>query len=221
MERVTIQANKRQDLGTRQARRLRLEGLVPAVLYGHRRDPVHLSVLQKDVERLIHAGTRMLDLEIGGTVETALLKDIQYDSMGDHLIHVDLARVAMDEKVDVTVRVELHGLAKGVSSGGIMDHLVQDIELRCFPADIPEKIRIEVADLDIDQIIHIRDLPPVAGVEYLQDPDTPVVAIHPPVAVKAEEAEEVPAEAAEPEVIGERREQEPEGDEDKEESGGR
>jgi len=206
MESSTIQATKRQEVGTRSARRLRREGRVPVVLYGRHLDTLHLTVPLKELERAIATGARMLSLEIGGTVETGLLKEIQYDAMGDRLLHVDMARVAMDEKVEVTVPVELHGMAKGAASGGTLDHLVQDIQVRCFPGDIPEKIRIEIADLDVGQILHVRELQAPPGVEFLLGPDTPVVTIHAPAA-----AEEVAAAAAEegvvpgePEVIGRR-----------------
>lgn len=216
MESATIRATKREELGSRPARRLRREGLVPAVLYGHRRDTVHLSVPLRDIERVVAAGTRMVNLEIGGTVETALLKEIQYDAMGDHLIHADLSRVAMDEKVTVTVLVELHGLAKGAVSGGTLDHLVQDIDVSCLPGDIPERVRIEIGDMDIGDIIHIRDIQPPPGVEFLQDPDMPVVTIHPPVAAVEEVAPEEVAVEAQPEVIGGRRgEEESAGEEGK------
>ena len=210
MEHTTLQATKRQETGSRAARRLRREGLVPAVLYGHGRDTVHLSVPLKEFDHLRHGGARLLDLEIGGTVEPAVVKDLQYDSLGDAVLHVDFARVAMDETITVTVPVELHGLAKGVTSGGILDHVIVDIEVSCLPGNIPGNIRIEIADLDIGDVVHIRDIDAPEGVEFLQDPDAPVVTIHPPVAAAEEEAvEEVELEAeAEPEVIGGRREQE-------------
>jgi len=211
MERRTLEATKRQELGSRAARQLRHRGLVPAVLYGHQRDTVHLAVPLKEFEQLLHAGVRMVDLEIGGVVEPALVRDIQYDSMGDHLIHIDLARVAMDEKVTVTVPVELHGLAKGAASGGILDHVLQDLEVRCLPSDIPERVRIEITDLDMGEIVHVRDVEVPPGVEFLHDPDATVLTIHPPVTAPAVAVaeEEVEVEGgAEPEVIGGRREEE-------------
>jgi large subunit ribosomal protein L25 len=210
MATATIRAEKRQNVGSRAARRLRVQGLLPAVLYGHGMDPVHLTLPLKDLERLVGARTRMVGIEVEGAVETALLKDLQYDSLGDHLLHVDLARVAMDETVTVTVPVELHGLAKGASSGGVLDHLVQDIMVRCLPGDIPERIRVEIAALDVGQIIHIRDLPPPPGVEFVQDPETPVVTVHQPIEAKEAAPVEEAAAPAEPEVLSARREAEEE-----------
>jgi large subunit ribosomal protein L25 len=212
MERAIIQATKRQELGTRATHRLRREGLVPAVLYGHKIDPVHLAVPRSDLERLVGAGARMVDVEIGGTVETALVKDIQHDSLGDEILHIDFARVALDEKVSVTVPVELHGLAKGVGTGGVLDHALQDFHVRCLPGDIPEKIRVEIASLDIGGIIYVRDIVPPEGVELLNDPDAPVVAVHAPVAAEVKPVtEELPSE---PEVISGRREKEEEAGEE-------
>jgi len=210
MESQTLRATRRNQLGSRAAARLRRAGAVPAVLYGHQRANVHLALDLRQVEHVVHSGTRMVTLDIEGAEERALLKDIQYDAMGDHLLHVDLTRVALDEKVTVTVPVELHGLAKGVASGGTLDHLVQDIEVTCLPADIPERIRVEVAELEVGQMICVRDLQPPAGVTFDLEPDTPVVIIHEPVAEKEaappEEAEA--AAAAEPEVIARRAEEE-------------
>lgn len=204
METATIQATKRQELGTRGVKRLRRTGLLPAVLYGHRRDTVSLSVPLRDIERVIAAGTRMVNLEIGGVQELALLKEIQYDFMGDELMHVDLSRVAMDEKVTVRVPVVLHGLAKGAAAGGTLDHLVQDIEVTCFPQDIPDRIRVEVGDLEIGQLRALREIPAPPGVEFRLDPETPIVIIHAPMEVKEAVPAEAAPEAAEPEVIGRR-----------------
>lgn len=211
MERATIQATKRGELGSRPSQRLRRESLLPAVLYGHQRDPVHLALPLQDVERLLHEGGRVVDIEIGGTVEPALLKDIQYDAFGDQVLHIDLARIDADERVTVAIAVELHGLAKGAASGGILDHVVQDLEVECLAMAIPEKIRVEIASLDIGDVVHVRDLVVPEGVRVLHDPDAPVVTIHPPVtAVAVAAEEEVEAEGAEPEVVGGHREKEDE-----------
>jgi len=207
MDRPTIEAQKRPDLGTRSAQRLRRDGLVPAVLYGHKQETIHLTLGLTDVDHLLHDGARVVDLQIGGVVETALLKDIQYDAMGDHVLHLDLNRIDADERVQVTVPVVLHGLCRGVESGGILDHLLQDIEVECSAVSIPDNVRVEVADLDIGDGVHIRDLEAPAGLTFLQDPDSLVVTVHPPVAAAAEEelAEEVAeGAAAEPELIGQR-----------------
>lgn len=205
MERVTLPAEKRQEVGSRAARRLRAGGHVPAVLYGHQRDTVHLTVPAKEFGQLLHDGTRLLDLEIGGTVEPAVIKDLQYDPLGDHLLHVDFARVAMDEKLTITIPVQLHGTPKGVDEGGVLDHALVDAEVSCLPADIPERITVEVAHLEIGDTIHVADLEPPPGVEFLGEPEAPVASVHPPAELEeAEEVAEVVEEAigAEPEVIG-------------------
>jgi large subunit ribosomal protein L25 len=203
MERTTLQAEKREELGTRAAQRMRSAGRVPVVLYGHQRDTVHLSVDLKELEHLLHSGTRMVELDIGGTTEPALMKDLQYDAMGDEILHLDLARVSMDEKVQVTVPVELHGTPKGVLSGGTLDFVLQDIEVECLASDIPEHIVLEVAGLDIGDVVHVRELPAPEGVEFTIDGDAPVVTIHAPVTIEVEEEEVAPVDMqAEPEVIG-------------------
>jgi large subunit ribosomal protein L25 len=116
----------------------------------------------------------------------------------------------------VKVPLVLHGLAKGVVGGGTLDHLVQDIEVTCFPRDIPDRIRAEVSSLDMGQMLCVRDLAPPPGVEFRLDPETPVAIVHAPMAVKEEapapEAEA--AEGAEPEVIGRRAAEEGEEEEE-------
>jgi len=210
MEQTVIQATKRQDVGSQGARRLRSQGRVPAVLYGHKLDTVHLTLPLKDVERLVHTRTRMVSIEIGGTVETALIKEIQYDSMGDHLLHVDLARVAMDQKVSVTVPVELHGMAKGLAAGGVLEHLLKDVQVRCLPGDLPEKIRVEIADLEVGGAIHLRNIVPPQGVEFVQDSDIRVVAIHAKLEEVAAPGLGEAEVAAEPELIQRKKEEEAE-----------
>lgn len=216
MQTTTLHASKRDNLGTRAVRRLRREGQVPLVLYGRRRDTVHLSAPLKEIEHLLHTGMRMVNLEVGGVAETALLKEIQYDAMGDHLLHVDLARIDMNEKVTVRVPVTLHGLAKGVVAGGTLEHVVQDIEVNCLPGDIPERIRVEVANLDIGQILAVRDITPPAGVEFVLDPETPIAIVHAPAAEKEAAPAEAAEQPAEPEVIGRRAAEEGEGEESEE-----
>ncbi len=207
MDRPLIEAEKRQDLGTHGARRLRRQGLVPVVLYGHQLETVHLSVDEGTIESLLHEGARVVDLRLGETAETALLKDIQYDAMGDHVLHLDLARVAVDERVEVTVPVELHGTPRGVQDeDGVLDHVIQDIEIECPAVDIPENIRVEVDELEIGDTVHIRDVTPPPGVTLLQDDDMVVASVLPPqIEPEVEEPEAVALEAefaAEPEVIG-------------------
>jgi len=218
METPSLSATKRQELGSRASRRLRAEGMLPAVLYGHRRDTVHLTLPRKDFEHVFHHGARLVDLEIGGTVETAVIKELQYDMMGDQVVHVDFARVAMDEKLEVAVPVELHGLAIGTTHGGILDHVLVDLEVSCLPRDIPDVIRIEVAQLDVGGVIHVRDITPPPGVEFRQDPDAPVVMVHAPlhaeVAAAPAAAVEGEIEAAEPELIGRKEREAEEGDEE-------
>jgi len=204
METAILHATKREQLGSNSALRLRRAGDLPVVLYGHRRDTVHLSVPLKEVQHVIHAGTRMVTVDIGGAQEPALLREIQYDAMGDHLLHVDLARIALDEKVTVTVPVELHGLAKGAVAGGTLAHLVQDIEVTCLPMDIPEKIRVEVAHLEIGQMLCVRDIKAPGGVQFVLDPETPVVIVHQPSAEQEAAPVEGVEQVAEPELIGRR-----------------
>jgi len=206
-----LHAERRTECGSASARRLRRAGRLPVVLYGHKEDTVALAVPWAEFEAVLHAGARMVDVDVDGRAEKALVKDVQFDPLGDTVLHVDLVRVAMDETVEVTVPIELHGTAAGVKEGGGLDQLLHEVTVTCLPENIPETIRARVDDLEIGRILHLRevDLPP--GVTPVGDPEAPVATVHPPMV----EEEAVPVEGetapATPEVIGKGpREEEPE-----------
>lgn len=206
MPEFVLRAEPRADQGTAAARRLRRAGHLPAVLYGHKEAAQSLVLATEEVEATIRAGARMVDLLLGDQTQSALIKEVQYDPLGDHLLHVDFVRIAMDETVEVTVPVEVQGTSPGVREGGVLEVLLHEITVECLPGNMPEVLRVRVDALPIGGLIHVADLVLPEGVKALDEPDTVVVAVHAPAA----EAEPVPAEEAPaaPEVIG--RKEEPE-----------
>jgi large subunit ribosomal protein L25 len=203
-----ITANTRTEKGTHRVRRLREKGLIPAIVYGHKVEPKPVSVPKDDLLALLRHGRQMVELQMDDGNERALIKDIQYDAFGDHVIHVDFTRVTMDEKITVTVPVELVGHPVGVTHGGILEHSLKEVEVECLPGDIPDEISVIARELDIDAVVHVKDLPRMPGVIYLNDPNEVVVHILPPVKpVEVEEAA-VGEAGAEPEVLTERKEEE-------------
>lgn len=201
-----LKASKRTETGSRKARAMRKQGNVPAILYGHGQTPVALTLDQHELDLAILHHERILTLDIEGTTESALIKDLQWDTFGREILHVDLARVDLNERVPVTVALTLRGTAKGTNAGGVMQQAASEIEVECTANSIPEEIRISVDDLDINQSLHMSDVVLPEGVVLLSDPEAVVCSV----TMLAEEVEAPEGEeaAAEPEVIGAKKEEE-------------
>lgn len=200
VETITLKAEKRTSVGTSVSRKLRKVGKIPAVVYGHGQEVLAIALNAHDFALEVQHHHRLMDVEIDGKVEKLLLKDVQYDYLHADMIHVDLVRVDLNERVEVTVPVELRGTAAGVNEGGVLDQILADIDLECVVTAIPESIRANVAELKIGESLLAKDLVLPAGATLVTDPNTVIAAVH----VIAEEAVEAAAEPgeAEPEVIG-------------------
>jgi large subunit ribosomal protein L25 len=205
MAQTTVQAEKREKHGSVASRRLRRSGRVPAVVYGHKQDVVSITLSSEDVHNIVAHRIKMLALDVAGASESVLVKDVQFDTFGERVLHLDLERVAMDEVIHVECPVEFVGTSKGAAAGGVMEQLIADLEIRCLPGNIPESIRVSVSDLEIGDSIHVKNVKAPEGVTIETDPEQILVTVRPPlVAEGAEEAEAAAAEAGagEPEVIG-------------------
>lgn len=208
MEKNALRAVKRDIKSDEDLRSLRERGLVPGVLYGRGTQPVPLAVEAKSFGQLIQTAGKnaLITLEIDGSGEKALVKDLQRDVIKRNIIHIDFQRVVMSEKIEVSVPIHTVGEAPGVKiSEGILEHLIREIKVRCLPTKIPQVIEVDVSHLEIGQSIMVRDLKKIEGVEFLTDPAQIVVNIVTPQV----EEEVAPAgaaaapgvTAAEPEVI--------------------
>lgn len=189
-------------------RRLRSEGIVPGVLYGHGEPAVSVQLPAHDLLGLVRRGTRVVDLASDGPSETVLIREMQWDALGIDVLHVDFARVRADERIRIEVRLELRGTAPGVEEGGVLSHLVHTVDVECLATEIPEVIRVDVRGLHLDQAIHARELVVPPGVKVLADADLVVVQV----TKKMEEVAPVVEEAAgpvEPEIVGRRVAEEP------------
>ena len=199
-----ITAKPRPELGSRANKRLRDAGMLPGVIYGHKEAVVPVTLPKKEVVGHLHHGTHLFEVGLDGKTETVLVKEVQYDHLGLEVLHVDFARVSLDEEVEVTVPLELKGEPKGEKDGGVLQQVVNELELRCKVTDIPDIIRHDVSEMGLDDEVHIRDLKLPAGVTCLQDEDLLVAQVR---EVKEEEAAPAAeAEAGEPEVIGKKEE---------------
>ncbi len=211
-ETVTLVAQPRSTTGTHEARRMRKAGTIPAVVYGHKEATVSLTVNRDELRKAIRQGARVVDLQTDGKVEKALIRDLQWDHLGHDIMHVDFARVAADERIKIEVRIELRGAAAGVTAGGVLDQPIHSLVVECLAIAVPESIRVAIADLQIGQAIHVKDLKLPEGVTTAVDPEAIVVQVAAPKA--EEEAVAGPAaEQAEPEIIGRKEKPEEEGEE--------
>jgi large subunit ribosomal protein L25 len=210
-----ISAKNRSELGSRANKRLRDAGFVPGVIYGHKEAVVPVTLPRKELANHLSHGAHLFDLALEGKSEKVLVKEVQFDHLGHEVIHVDFARVSLDEKVEVTVPLELRGTPKGEADGGVLQQIISELEIECLVTDIPESIRHNVADMGMDDVLHIKDLKLPAGVRALQDGEQIVATVRE--IVEAAPTEAVEGETAEPEVIGRKAEDEAaaEGEEEK------
>ena len=200
-ERITIETELRERTGTRFAQRLRKAGRLPGVIYGQGDSPTSISLDEKEVLGHLHAGARVINLNVGGSSETCLVKDLQFGYLGDNVIHIDFARVNLDQVVTVNVPVTTVGTPKLAGETGAMLEVVRnEIEVECKVSDIPTEIRVDITEMG--EALTVGDLDYPAGVKPTLEPEKHIVHI---TFVKEEEAEgeeaAVDAEGAEPEVI--------------------
>ena len=194
-----LEVEKREQTGSAASRRLRLGGLVPAVLYGHGQENQHLAVPLSDVKALVRNHGKMVELK-GAIKDTALVSDMQWDPMGIEVLHMDLIRVNLSEKVEVTVAIQTHGDPVGVHEGGILLENLHNVEIRCPAGSIPDSVRLNITDIHVGEHRTAGDLELPDGVELVTPADAIVAHIEAP--RKEDESEEGAADiGAEPEVI--------------------
>jgi large subunit ribosomal protein L25 len=205
-----LEVEVRQGRGTRQSRRMRDNGKIPAVLYGHGEATVSLAVGHDALATVLRHHSRLVDLK-GGVNESALIREMQWDPFGIEVLHVDFARVSADERIEVKVSVELRGTAQGVNEGGVIEHLLHEVTIECLATAIPDRIQVKINTLNKGDHITVAQLELPAGVTMITDAEAIVVQC----VEAAQEPEEAAAitETVEPEVIGRKAE---EGEEEQE-----
>ena len=199
---LVLKAEKRDRTGSKSAARLRKAGRIPAIVYGHKKEPVAISLDAHSFVEGLHHGRRLFDVQIGRKKQKLLLKDLQYDYLGKDVAHVDLMRVDVTEMVRVTVPVELKGTAKGTHEGGIMEGHVARLDVECKVTEIPESIVVSVKELGIGDTLHAKDIVLPEGVKLISDSSLLVAMCS--VLAAAKSTEELEAETpVAPEVITE------------------
>jgi large subunit ribosomal protein L25 len=205
----TLEAQPRTPGTKNDARRVRRDGKIPAVVYGAGKAAVPVAVDPRQVSRILHSQTghnSVFDLAFDGDKTKAMIVDWQYEPIKGSLLHIDLKRIAMDQKLRVNVPIELVGEPAGVKQqGGLLEQIIREVEIECLPADIPNVIELSVADLVFGVVLRVTDLPKSDKIRYLTDEDQPVAHV---ITIKEEVAAtpdavagEAAAAPAEPEVI--------------------
>jgi large subunit ribosomal protein L25 len=231
MQKPKLSSHVRSGAGKEGAKRLRAAGEIPVILYGHKREPVSIAVSQKDVWHILHTATSehmILSLDIEGSNEGSILtlvRDIQHHPVSGDVLHMDLQRISVDEKLHIGVPIELVGMAKGVKDeGGVLDHGIREVTLNVKPMEIPEKVSIDIAHLEIGHSVHVSDLIALyPDLEIVDDPHVTIAHVSAPKKLETLIPEAgAPAEAAvAPEAEGAEGEEGAEGGEETEEGKGK
>lgn len=195
MEKVTISAAAREGIGVKGAlSKIRAEKNIPAVVYGGHKEPVSVTVSVKDLEKIIKAGKNTLvEINLAGKPELALVKEVQYHAVTDRPIHADFQRVSMKDKMDVVVPIRLEGTSADIAQyGAIVEHIMREIEVRALVSAIPHEIVVDITPMTINKGIVAGDIKLPEGVELKTDAQAPVVHL----AIPKDEETPAPAPAA-------------------------
>jgi large subunit ribosomal protein L25 len=213
-EKAVLKAERRQETGSRHAVKLREQGRLPAIVYGHKKEPTAVSLNRHGFVKELHHGHRLFDVDMGGKKETLLVKDLQYDHLGKDVIHADLVRVDLSEMIKIAVPLELKGTAKGAHESGIIDEHLDHLEIECRVSDIPEHIMVSIKEVGVGDSIRAGDVELPEGARLVTSPEALIVTCHLVAAAKSTEEveEEMPVS---PEVITEKAAEESEGEPEK------
>ena len=207
MASAQLSATPRDGTGKGSARSLRAQGQVPAIIYGHGREPQPLAIENRELEKLlskISAESTVIELSMDGKSARTLIREIQRHPIKRQILHVDFQALVAGEKVTVRIPIVLTGIPEGVRvDGGILDQVMRELEIEVDPANIPNHVEVDVNPLRIGDSVHVRDIPLPEGVELVGEADSTVCVVSAPRAVVETVAPTEEAEvAAEPEVIG-------------------
>lgn len=209
MEWLTLKAELRDKKGTRQCHHLRKNGFIPAILYGRGAPEQLLMIAKKEIRPVLEKGVHLVNLAHAQRTEQAYIKEMQFDPLGEMLLHIDFTRIAMDETITVDVEINLKGQPKGIIEGGVLEQNLHHLSVQCLPDKIPARIEVDISELELNGLIRVKDVVCPPGVTLATEPEVVVVGVH----MKKEEEEVVAAAvepgAAEPEVITEKKEEAP------------
>jgi large subunit ribosomal protein L25 len=206
MPEIVVAAESRSETGKNANRRLRVAGKIPGVLYGEKKQPLQIAVAPREIAAILRSASgenTLFDLQLDGGRRKVILKEFQQEPLKGRLIHADFYEVALDKELHVKVHVELVGTAIGVKrDGGVLDFVTRELEIACLPTNIPEKISVDISELEIGKHVRVHDLKLPEKIRLLTDAELVVVHVVTPRAEEAAPtAEAAAATSAEPEVI--------------------
>jgi large subunit ribosomal protein L25 len=211
---LLLKAEIREKTGSGQAAKVRKSGRIPAVVYGHKEEPMAISLDAHNLVEGLHHGHRLMDVQIGKKKEKMIIKELQYDHLSRDIIHVDLMRVDVTEMIRVSVPIEFKGTAKGTHEGGVVEVHTDHLEVECKVTDIPEIIAVNVKEIGLGDTLHASDIELPSGVKLISAPSTLLLTCS--LVATAKTTEELEAEMpTAPEVIGEVKEEAEEETEEK------
>jgi len=215
LEKIELKATVRKTVGNGPARELRRQGMIPAVLYGPKAEPIMLSVVIRELEYILKSGNigqLLLNLVIHNgkkQSKTAMIKELQTQPVSGALLHIDFYEVAMDQKIKISIPVVTTGEAVGVDLGGILQVVRHEIDVFCYPNKIPESIEVDISTMEIGDSLHIGDISLDEAIELADEANFTVVTVLSPKVEEEEveeEEEELEGEEAEAEAAGEEEE---------------
>lgn len=214
MSAVVIEAQKRDESGSNNARRYRRAGKVPGVFYIEGSETVHLLFDAKQLTYFLNHAHGLVDLEISGeeSAVKCVLKDVQYHPVNEEPLHVDFLGVKMGEKIQLAISLVLRGTPEGVKTeGGILEQVIRELDIECLPKDIPDHLEVDVSHIEVGKSVHVSELS-FENITILNDPTETIALVELPKAVisEMEETEEAEEEIMEPEVIGKGKQEEEE-----------
>lgn len=204
MSEIVVDAKIRKDI-RKKAKNIRKEGYIPGIFYGHGEENIPIQTTLNNLRPVVFTqDTHIINLKLdNGENKTCIIRNLQFDPITDKIIHFDLLALRANEKVTMEIPIALKGTAKGVKEGGMVQHILHRLEVKCFPRDIPEHIDVDITNLAIGDSIHVSSLS-IPNVEILADEESTIVSVLAPTVMKEPPAEPVESEEeiAEPEVVG-------------------
>ncbi len=212
MNQLNITAVKRTEIGKGNARKMRRDGKVPAIVYGKKADPLSVVVEERALASLLRQSSKSiitLKVEDDDALErSVLVKDLQKDPIKDNILHIDFLQIALDEVITTEAYVVFIGQDDREDDGGVLQQLIRTIEIECLPMNIPERIEVDVSGLKIGDSLKVEDIDAGEGITFITPGDEVLASVVVPAMEEEEEEEEETDEAEEPEVIGEGEEEE-------------
>ena len=216
---VFLNAEKRTEMTGGEINKLRLQGELPAVLYGSGQKTIPLIINEKEFKKIMHTELGeniVITLKVKGEnnkTHSVIVKDWQIDSIKRNLLHIDFCQISLKKEIVVDVIIETEGEAPGVKEkGGVLEHILRELEVKCLPARIPHSIMVDVSNLQIGENISVKDIVVPEGLKILNDPEQIVINIVAPSILEEKPEEAIAGETAEPEVISKGKKEEEDGE---------